>query len=222
MIADSGRSCNGKMYQYYSCRAKKKRLHYCPKRNEEKGFCEWYVTERTVDFLKNSKNVNIIANDIINYYEKNINNIEIKRIKNECSKTKKELDNALNLIINTKNKKLITMLENKITELSQKLEDLQMYQSKLELEYNLQISQDDIINFFNAYIKGDLLDKKFQKRIIDNLVSAIYLYDDKIVIYFNTKNGKQVLYIGNNDSLQITNNLVRTLSASLCQMKKLR
>ena len=222
MIADSGRSCNGKMYQYYSCRAKKKRLHYCSKKNEDKGFCEWYVTERTVDFLKNSENVKIIANDIINYYEKNINNVEIKRIKNECSKTKKELDNALNLIINTKNKKLITMLENKITELSQKLEDLQIYQSKLELEYNLQISQDDIINFFNIYIKGNLLDKKFQKRIIDNLVSAVYLYDDKIVIYFNTKNGKQVLYIGNNEALQITNNLVRTLTTSLCQMKKLR
>ena len=39
------------------------------------------------------------------------------------------------------------------------------------------------------------MDPDFQKRIIDVLVNCVYVYDDKIVIYFNVKDGSQVSYI---------------------------
>ena len=40
-----------------------------------------------------------------------------------------------------------------------------------------------------------MLDEDFQRRIIDVFINSVYVYDDKIVIYYNIKDGKQVSYI---------------------------
>ena len=36
---------------------------------------------------------------------------------------------------------------------------------------------------------------EFRRRIIDVLVNSVYVYDDKIIILYNVKNGKQVCAI---------------------------
>lgn len=35
----------------------------------------------------------------------------------------------------------------------------------------------------------------FREKIIDTFINSVYLYDDKVVIYYNIKGGKQVSYI---------------------------
>ena len=46
------------------------------------------------------------------------------------------------------------------------------------------------------------MDKEFQRRIIDVFINSVYVYDDKIVIYYNIEDGKQVSYIEMIDSLE--------------------
>ena len=72
-----------------------------------------------------------------------------------------------------------------LQELSKQITDLEKYKSQLEFEKKLNLNEKHIFAFVNKYVKGNLLDKGFQKRIIDNLVNCVYLYDDKVVIYFN-------------------------------------
>ena len=44
----------------------------------------------------------------------------------------------------------------------------------------------------------------FRRRIIDVLINSIYLFDNKVVIYYNTEGGKQVSYMDmSNDIAEI-------------------
>ena len=42
---------------------------------------------------------------------------------------------------------------------------------------------------------GDLMDLDFRKKIIDVFINSIYLYDDKVVIYYNVKDSRQISYM---------------------------
>lgn len=199
MVADGGTSRNGKKYHYYACTNKKKR-HTCTKSNEHKDFLEWYATEQTVAYLSDPRRVDIIATDVIKYYELRTNTDEIKRISAERTKTKKEIDNAVNLMVSGVDAATVRVLDAKIKELSTLLSDLERHQAQLELEQGLKVTKRDIIAFVAEFIKGDLHNKDFQKRIIDNLVNAMYIYDDKVVLYFNIKGGRETAFIGKDET----------------------
>ena len=42
---------------------------------------------------------------------------------------------------------------------------------------------------------------EFRKRIIDVFINSVYLYDEKVVIFYNIKEGKQISYIEMIESL---------------------
>lgn len=195
MVADGGTSKTGKVYNYYGCKNKKK-LHSCNKKNEDKGFAEWYAVEQTQNYLSDPRRVSIIADDVIKYYELRTSNEELKRVQAERAKTQKEIDNAVNLLVSGVSPSVVKTLDKKISELTILLDDLTTHQSKLEIEQGLKITKDDIVSFVAEYIEGNPHDKEFQKRIIDNLLNAFYLYDDRVVLYFNIKGGKETAFIG--------------------------
>lgn len=199
MVADGGTSKTGATYHYYACSAKKKR-HACEKRNEKKDFLEWYATEQAVLYLSDPRRVALIADDVIAYHESRTDTSEIRRISNECTRIQKEIDNAVNLMISGVSPDVVKTLDKKIVELTAQMNDLSEYQAKLELERGLQVRKEDIIEFVSEFIKGELHDKDFQKRIIDNLVNAMYIYDDRVVLYFNIIGGKESSFIGKDET----------------------
>lgn len=198
MVAGGGTGKLGKKYHYYSCKNRKK--HLCNKQNEDKGFLEWYAVEQTIKYLQDPRRVNLIAKDVVQYYELRTDSREIKRLQAEKIKVQKEIDNAVNVMISTSNTDTHRILDNKIAELATLLEDLSQHQAQLEFERKLEIVPDDIVNFITEFLNGDILDKAFQKRIIDNLVNAFYVYDDKVVIYFNVCGGQETSFIGKADT----------------------
>lgn len=213
MVADGGTGKLGVKYHYYACTNRKKK-HACNKLNEKKDFIEWYVCEQTVAYLSDPRRVRVIADDVIKYYESRTSQSEIKRVTAERSRVQKEIDNAVNLMVSGVDAAVVKVLNDKIVELSTLLDDLTEQQSKLELEAGLKITRDDIVAFVAEYVKGDPHDPEFQKRIIDNLVRAIYLYDDKIVIYFNVSGGKEMSYIGKDDTDAAIDGLLDNLPES--------
>ena len=74
-------------------------------------------------------------------------------------------------------------------------EDLEIELAKLKIAAKIRLTEEDIKKWLNSFCKGDLFDMDFRRRIIDTFINAIYLFDDKIVIYYNIKDSKQVSYI---------------------------
>lgn len=227
MVADSGTGKLGTVHYYYGCTAKKKR-RACSKHNEKKDFLEWYATEQTVAYLSDPRRVEIIASDVIAYYDARTDSGEITRLAGERSRIQKEIDNAVNLMISGVSPEVVKTLDKKIVELTVQLNDLSEHQAKLELERGLRVRKEDIIAFVAEFVRGELHDKAFQKRIIDNLVNAMYIYDDKVVIYFNISGGSETAFIGKEETDDATSDPdttpdtqgVQTLTPSLRQERQ--
>ena len=65
------------------------------------------------------------------------------------------------------------------------LADLQAQKSQIELERGRQVTKQQILAFVAELIKGEPTDKEYQRKIIDNLVFMVYVYDNEIVTYLN-------------------------------------
>lgn len=57
------------------------------------------------------------------------------------------------------------------------LSDLQAQEAQIELERGLQMTKQDILDFIAELMTGDPHDKKYQKRLIDNLVKRVIVRD---------------------------------------------
>lgn len=199
MHADGGTGRSGKQFHYYAC-SNRKKYHSCNKSNEKKEFLEWYAVEQCVNYLSDLRRVRKIAADVVKYYESRTSATEIRRLTAQRVKTQKDIDNAVNLLVSGVSPEVVKTLDAKIVELTAMLNDLSQHIAALELEASFHLKQDDIVEFVAEFIKGDLHDPAFQKRIIDNLINAMYISDDRVVLYFNINNGQEVSHIGKDDT----------------------
>ncbi len=55
------------------------------------------------------------------------------------------------------------------------------------------------------FCNGDPLDVDFRRRIIDVFINSVFLYDDKVIIYYNIQGGKQISFIEMIDSVKKSN-----------------
>ena len=74
--------------------------------------------------------------------------------------------------------------------------------AKLKVASRITLSEDEIIAWLQQFVHGDPMDPDFRQRVIDIFVNSIYLYDDKVVMYFNIKDASQVSYIEMQENLK--------------------
>ena len=70
-----------------------------------------------------------------------------------------------------------------------------MSDSKLINLGHLRITAEEIEAYLAEFRKGDLFDPDFRHRLINTFINCIYLFDDKLVIYYNARQMKEVSYI---------------------------
>lgn len=200
MVGDSGTSKTGTMYYYYSCGAKKK-SHNCKKKSEKKDFLEWYVVEQTVEYVLTPARMEYIAERVVEEYDKEFNNTRINEYEKRIGKLEHDADKAFKLIMESESQAVIKRYEKQIELLELQKADLEIDLSKLRIANGIRYTKEDIVAWLKQFCKGDLMDEAFRRRIIDVFINSVYVYDDKIVIYYNIKNGKQVSYIDNCEAL---------------------
>lgn len=201
MVGDAGTSKVGTVHYYYSCGAKKKAPKTCSKKSEKKDFLEWYVVEQTVEYVLTPARMEYIAERIVEEYDKEFNSSRIKDYEKRIDKLERDADKAFKLIMESESQSVIKRYEKQIELLELQKADLEIDLSKLRLANGIRYTKEDIVLWLKQFCKGDLMDEDFRRRIIDVFINSVYVYDDKIVIYYNIKNGKQVSYIDNCEAL---------------------
>ena len=73
--------------------------------------------------------------------------------------------------------------------------DLEIDLSKLHIANKIRYTEAEIVAWLKLFCKGDLFDMEFRRRIIDTFINSVYLYDDRVVVFYNIRGGKQVSYI---------------------------
>lgn len=194
LVGESGKSKTGAIHNYYACAAKKK-LHTCKKKNERKQPLEYYIVERTVNYMLTPERIEIIADALIEKYNEDFNASGAAQLEKTISRLEREIDDTVDSLIAYKgNKNVQDKLAEKIELLSAQKEDAQADLTAIKIAMQHVITREQYIKWLSSFRGGDPLDEKYQKQIIDAFVNAVYVFDDKIVTYYNVKSAEQVTH----------------------------
>lgn len=200
MFGDSGRGRNGSTYRYYACRRRKKERD-CKKKNEKKDFIEWYVVEQTVEYVLTPERIEYIASELVAQYKKDCGIDRIKTYEKQLDRIKAEISRLVDTLAVCPAAARQPIFD-KMEQLDAEKQEVELDLSKLRISAKIQISKEHIADWLKQFCNGDALDVDFQKRIIDTFINSVYLYDDKVIIYYNIEGGKQVSYIDMIDSTE--------------------
>lgn len=186
LVGLSGHGKSGAAHRYYGHGASARAI--CKKRAEKKAWLEWYVTDQACKYVLDPANIDFIAQRVCAAWAAENNGdadaIEdrIKAIDREMDKIAKAYASAVPAIQ--------TALNTQATDLQTEREQLQAKFGQLKARRPLHV--DEVKRYLTQLCLGDPHDEDTQKQVIDTFINCVYVWDDKIVVYFNVRDGGQV------------------------------
>lgn len=193
MIGESGRSCNGETYFYYTCAARKKH-HTCRKKNEKKDFIEWYVVEQTLKYVLTPNRIRDIAKAVVAEYDKEFAGSKVEEYKKAINRYDRELNKLVDALVDAP-KVAHQRIYEKMETLEAQKASMETELTKLMIASEIRFTEEEVRAWLRRFCTGDLFDPEFRRNIIDTFINCIYIYDDRIIIFYNIKGGKQVSYV---------------------------
>ena len=183
MVGESGTSSTkGRFYQYYKCvNAKNKKG--CNKKSVKKAWIEDIVVNATMEVIMDDSVVEYITDLVMELQRRE--NVDLPRFKEQLDETEKAIANMLNAIQQG--------IFNKSTK--GRLDELEIVKSDLEIKiiqeemHRPLLTREKIIFWLHRFRKLDITIPEQRQRLIDSFVNGIFLYDDKIILTFNYKEG---------------------------------
>jgi len=194
MVAESGRSSTGNVYYYYSC-AKRNKHRDCKKKNEKKDFIEWYIVEQICEYVLEPKRLEYIAGRVVETYNADLGNEAVEELEKRLRSIDAELDKVTTAIINATTRGVIDRMNERAEALELEKADAEIDLARLRVAAGIKLQETEVAAFLRGFCQGDPLDLDFRREIIDAFLNSVYLYDDKLVMYFNVKDGKQISFI---------------------------
>ena len=182
----SGISGTGKcksIYRYYKCMNVKK--HKCNKKPVQKELIENIVLNAALDIFKDKALIRKISKACFDLQSKE--SPMLPALKRRLRENQKEIKNLMKAI------KAGIVLKTTKSE----LEKLEAEQEQLETNIAIEklvkpvIPQEKIQAWLMNFAAADLSDKSQKQKIIDIFVNSVYVYDDRVVIFFNYKDGER-------------------------------
>jgi DNA invertase Pin-like site-specific DNA recombinase len=188
MVGDSGTGGSGNTHYYYSC-IEKKRKHGCTKKSVKKDWIEQLITDITINNVLSDDNISFIAQMAFEEYEALRNDAtELTALKQSLKEVQKTIDNIMNAI----EQGIITdTTKQRMFDAEERKKELQLSIAKEEVK-KPPITKDNM-EFFLREMKSRIYDSSERiEAIVDTFVNAVYLYDDKLIITFNFKEGEDL------------------------------
>lgn len=187
MVGESGKGTS-KVYRYYKC-AHTKKVHICDKKPVRKEWIEDLVVKKAMEILNDEKVVSYLADKI--YVLQGEENPRIPRLKEQLTDFEKRIENIMNAIeqgiITDSTKSRLAQLENQ-----RKETEIALLQEKIKKPF---LTKEQIQFGIEKFKALDITTLDGKRRLIDGFINSIYLYDDKITITFNFKDGTQTVFL---------------------------
>lgn len=193
MIGASGTSKTGDKHYYYACIGRRKKMG-CTKANEKKDFIEWYVVEQTLQYVLAPERLRYIAKAVVEEYKKEFGATQEEELVKAIKRYDREMEKLVDAIVEAP-KAAHKKIYEKIESVEKQKAALESDLTKLRLASSIRFTESEVSAWLMQFCKGDLLDVEFRRKIIDVFINSIYLYDDRIIIFYNIKGGKQVTYM---------------------------
>lgn len=181
MVGESGASHTGQVYYYYKC-GSAKRNKGCKKKAVRKDWIENKVVQLIRQYVMTDEGITQIAKMVVEYQKNENTTLDLLlRQKAEIEKSLSNLLKALEAGI------FSDTTQKRLTELEQKKEEVEISIAKEELRAK-KLDEELVLDFLRHFQYGDVNDMNYRRQLIDCFVNRIFLYDDRMVLTFNTSN----------------------------------
>ena len=190
MVGESGRSQTSLVRRYYKCHNTKKRKT-CKKKSVKKQWIEDLVVNETMKMVWDDNAIETIVQMLDNLQE--LQNTNLPLYEQQLRETNVGIRNLLDAIqqgILTKStKERLQELESAKDDLEVKITNEKLAKPKAEPNF--------LRFWLKRFRKLDVTKTEHRKVLIDSFVNSVYLFDDKLVITFNYKDGTKTITFDN-------------------------
>ena len=189
MFGESGVSYTGRMYTYYKCAAAKKKKT-CDKKAVRKQWLEDLVVNETMKLVEDDASMNAIIAKVMELQNQESTDLPI--YEKQLKETETGITNMLNAIqmgiLTSSTKERLEALEEQRKELQARIAEERLAKPKMKEEF--------VRFWLLRFRKLDMTQPEQRQALVDTFINAIYLYDDKVLITFNYKEGTETVAFG--------------------------
>ena len=128
-----------------------------------------------------------IASDLIAFNNKENENTRLLYLEKELADLEKSMDNLIKAVeqgfFNEKTQSRMLELQSKKAELVAEIDD-----EKLNIP--IPLVYDEVLFWFMSFKNGDTTCEKFRERLISTFVNRVIIWNNRVVIIFNVKDGQ--------------------------------
>jgi len=180
MVGMSGTSKTSVKYYYYECQTKRKEKT-CRKKAVRQDFIEQKIAEAVKQYIMRDEVIQWLVDGYDNF-------IKLHRKDSLLLATEEELDSVKKSI-----KNVMTAIEQGIITPTTKERLVELEDERRRLEATVIVERAALVDvprekiefWLESFRDGDVTDKKYQAKLIDSFVRAVYLYDHELRIVFN-------------------------------------
>ena len=186
MFGECGTGRNKTVHHYYKC-AKVKRTHSCKKKTVRKVWLEDLVVNATMEMLKDDQVIDAIVEMVMQLQDQE--NTTLPLLEKQLKEAETGIQNMLNAIqagiLTSSTKERLEALEAQKKELEVRITEEKLAKPKL--------SADFVKFWLTRFRKLNPEIKSHRETLVNTFVNAIYLYDDKVLLTFNYKEGTKII-----------------------------
>ena len=194
MVGVGGTSKTGKVHHYYKCG---NLIHKksCDKKTVQKAWIERHIVALTRDYVLRDEVIDQLADAVVALQKGE--NTTIPFLQKQFDDIDKRIGNIINSIeegiANTSVKQRLDELENKKADL-----EIALAREKIE---QTPLTKEQVIFWISRFKDGDIDDPAYRSSLVDIFINSIFLYDDKLVIGFNWKDGTKTVTLAELESV---------------------
>ena len=187
MIGVSGTSKSGKVHHYYKCNNVMKKS--CDKKTVKKDWIEGQIVALAREIVFRDEIIDHLADACVKLQKSE--NTAIPVLKKRIEDIEKRIRNLLNAI---EEGMMNASAKQRLDELEAAKADLEIALAKENIARPV-ITKEQIVHWISRFKEGDIDNPEYRKAIVDIFVNSIFLYDDKLTITFNWKDGTKTVKI---------------------------
>ena len=186
MFGECGTGRNKVVHHYYKC-ANAKRTKTCKKKTVRKEWLEDLVVAETMKLIQDDAVIDAIVAEVMELQEQE--NTTLPLLEKQMHEVENSIENMLNAIqagvLTNSTKARLEKLEEQQKELEVRIAEEKIAKPRL--------SENQIRFWLTRLRKLDTRVKSHRETLINTFVNVVYLYDEKVLIAFNYKDGTKTI-----------------------------
>ena len=186
MFGECGTGRNKIVHHYYKC-ATAKRFKTCKKKTVRKEWLEDLVVAETMKLIQDDAVIDAIVAEVMELQDQENTTLPL------LEKQMREVENGIENMLNAIQAGVLT------NSTKSRLEKLEAQQKELEVRIaeekiaRPRLSENQVRFWLTRFRKLDPNVKSHRETLINTFVNAVYLYDEKVLITFNYKDGTKTI-----------------------------